>query len=128
MEKKIFLVTGVTDGIGKEAVKMLVKEGHKVIIQGRNPEKIKKVMEEIKSQNKDADLDSAVADLLSFKQIKIMCDELIQKYDHLDVLVNNAGAVFDVVRKLTEDGEERTFQLNVYFPILYLIYYYLIYK
>ena len=57
MEKKIFLVTGVTDGIGKEAVKMLVKEGHKVIIQGRNPEKIKKVMEEIKSQNKDADLD-----------------------------------------------------------------------
>ena len=122
------MVTGVTDGIGKEAVKMLVKEGHKVIIQGRNPEKIKKVMEEIKSQNKDADLDSAVADLLSFKQIKIMCDELIQKYDHLDVLVNNAGAVFDVVRKLTEDGEERTFQLNVYFPILYLIYYYLIYK
>ena len=128
MEKKIILVTGATDGIGKEAVKMLVKEGHKVIIQGRNPEKIKKVMEEIKSQNKDADLDSAVADLLSFKQIKTMCDELIQKYDHLDVLVNNAGAVFDVVRKLTEDGEERTFQLNVYFPILYLIYYYLIYK
>ena len=128
MEKKIILVTGATDGIGKEAVKMLVKEGHKIIIQGRNPEKIKKVMEEIKSQNKDADLDSAVADLLSFKQIKIMCDELIQKYDHLDVLVNNAGAVFDVVRKLTEDGEERTFQLNVYFPILYLIYYYLIYK
>ena len=128
MEKKIILVTGATDGIGKEAVKMLVKEGHKIIIQGRNPEKIKKVMEEIKSQNKDADLDSAVADLLSFKQIKTMCDELIQKYDHLDVLVNNAGAVFDVVRKLTEDGEERTFQLNVYFPILYLIYYYLIYK
>ncbi len=118
MEKKIILITGATDGIGKEAVKILAKEGHKIILQGRNPEKIQKVMEEIKAENKDADLDSAIADLLSFKQIKIMCDELLKKYDHLDVLVNNAGAVFDVQRKLTEDGEERTFQLNVYAPFL----------
>ena len=50
--------------------------------------------------------------------MKIMCGELLKKYDHLDVLVNNAGAVFDVERKLTEDGEERTFQLNVYAPFL----------
>ena len=47
-----------------------------------------------------------------------MCGELLKKYDHLVVLVNNAGAVFDVERKLTEDGEERTFQLNVYAPFL----------
>lgn len=118
MEKKIILITGATDGIGKEAVKILAKEGHKIILQGRNPEKIKKVIEEIKTEIKDADLDSAVADLLSFKQIKTMCEELLKKYDHLDVLVNNAGAVFDVQRKLTEDGEERTFQLNVYSPFL----------
>jgi len=118
MEKKIILITGATDGIGKEAAKILSKEGHKIIIQGRNPEKIKKVIEEIKSSNKDADLDSAVADLLSFKQIKVMCDVLLKKYDHLDVLLNNAGAVFDVERKLKEDGEERTFQLNVYAPFL----------
>ena len=103
MEKKIILITGATDGIGKEAAKILSKEGHKIIIKGRNPEKIKKVIEEIKSSNKDAYLDSAVADLLSFKQIKAMCDELLKKYDHLDVLLNNAGAVFDVERKLTED-------------------------
>ena len=57
-----------------------------------------------------------------------MCDELIQKYNHLDVLVNNAGAVFDVVRKLTEDGEERTFQLNIYYLFYCLIYYYRLYK
>ena len=118
MDKKIILITGATDGIGKEATKNLAKQGHKIIIQGRNPEKIKKVIEEIKSENKEADLDSAVADLLSFKQMKIMCGELLKKYDHLDVLVNNAGAVFDVERKLTEDGEERTFQLNVYAPFL----------
>ena len=80
-------------------------------------------MKEIKSQKKDADLDSAVTDLLSFKQISSMCDELIQKYDHLDFLINNGGAVFDVVRKLTEDGEERNFQLNAYspFPLSHLL-------
>ena len=43
MEKEIILVTGATDGISKKEVKMLEKEGHKVIIQGRNPEKLKKL-------------------------------------------------------------------------------------
>lgn len=118
MEKKIILITGATDGIGKEAVKMLVKEGHKVIIHGRNPVKIKKVMEEIKTEFKDADLDSAESDLLSFKQIVNMVQSLKEKYDHIDVLINNAGAVFDNQRKLTEDKEERTFQLNVFSPFL----------
>ena len=52
-----------------------------------------------------------------------MCDELIQKYDHLDFLINNGGAIFYIVRKLTEDGEERTFQLNAYspFPLSHLL-------
>ena len=42
-QKKIILVTGATDGIGKKAVKMFEKKGHKVIIQGRDPEKYKKL-------------------------------------------------------------------------------------
>ena len=110
MEKKIILVTGATDGIGKAAVKALVKEGHKVIIHVRNSEKINKVILEIESQNKDTDvdLDYVVGDLLSFQQIKKMADELKQKYEYIDVLINNAGAVFDIERKLTEDKEERT--------------------
>jgi len=120
MEKKIILVTGATDGIGKAAVKALVKEGHKVIIHGRNSEKINKVILEIESQNKDTDvdLDYVVGDLLSFQQIKKMADELKQKYEYIDVLINNAGAVFDIERKLTEDKEERTLQLNVFSPFL----------
>ena len=75
---------------------------------------------EIESQNKDTDvdLDYVVGDLLSFQQIKKMADELKQKYEYIDVLINNAGAVFDIERKLTEDKEERTLQLNVFSPFL----------
>ena len=75
-------------------------------------------MEEIKGEQTEADLDYVIADLLSFAVIKSMSEKLKQKYDHLDVLINNAGAVFSVDRILTEDGEERTFQLNVFAPFL----------
>lgn len=118
MGKKIVLITGATDGIGKETAKVLVKLGYKVIIHGRNLEKAKSVVQEIKSQVKDADLDILLCNLLSFNDIKRMTNEFYEKYSHLDVLINNAGAVFSTERVLTEDHEERTFQLNVFSPFL----------
>lgn len=118
MKKKIILITGATDGVGKESAKALAKLGHKVIIHGRNKAKAESVIKEIKSENIHADLDYIIADLLSFKAIREMSLEFKKKYTHLDVLINNAGAVFSSDKILTEDGEERTFQLNVFAPFL----------
>lgn len=118
MDKKIILVTGATDGIGKEAATTMAAQGHKVIVHGRNEKKTKVVVEGILAQHRDADVDYVLADLLSMKSVKTMADELAARYDHLDVLVNNAGAVFSNERVLTEDGQERTFQLNVFAPFL----------
>lgn len=118
IDKKIILITGATDGIGKEAAKALAKQGHKVIVHGRNKQKAQIVINEIKKEVKNADLDMILCDLLSFKDIKRMTEEFYEKYDYLDVLINNAGAVFSKDRVLTVDGEERTFQLNVFSPFL----------
>lgn len=116
--KKIILITGSTDGIGKVCAKELIKQGHKVILHGRNEEKAKLFVEEINKEIHDADVDYVIADLLSYRAIKNMSDKLSSKYDHLDVLINNAGAVFSKDRVLTIDNEERTFQLNVFAPFL----------
>ncbi|MHC6178319.1 SDR family NAD(P)-dependent oxidoreductase [Clostridium sp. JNZ X4-2] len=112
------LITGATDGIGRETAKSLTKKGFHVIIHGRNEKKTKAVVEEIKAETKGADVDMLLCNLLSFKNIKRMTDEFYKKHDHLDVLINNAEAVFSKERVLTEDGEERTFQLNVFSPLL----------
>lgn len=118
MEKKIILITGATDGIGKETATTLAKQSHTIIVHGRNEKKALAVVDEIKAKTGNENIDVAIADLLSFKAIKEMVDDLCKKYNHLDVLINNAGAVFSTERVLTEDDEERTLQLNVYAPFL----------
>lgn len=118
MEKKNILITGATDGIGKETARALAKQGHKVILHGRSLKKAEAVVREIKAEQPKADLDILTADLLSFRSIEQMTEEFYKRYDYLDVLINNAGAVFSTERVMTEDGEERTFQLNVFAPFL----------
>ena len=118
MEKKIILVTGSTDGIGKEAAKQLAAQGHKVIIHGRDADKATRTVTEIKAATGNSDIEFVIADLLSFREVQRMAHDIETRYHHLDVLINNAGAVFSTEHKLTVDGEERTFQLNVFSPFL----------
>jgi retinol dehydrogenase 12 len=109
MSSKVCLVTGATDGIGKVTVRELAKMGWTVIGVGRDARKIETVKREI------GDTPGAVeflkADLSSLAQIRALADEFRDKYDRLDVLVNNAGALFTSYRE-TVDGIEMTFALN----------------
>ena len=118
MEQKIILITGATDGIGKVAAMELAKQGHQVILHGRNPEKTQKIVTEIKEATGNQTIDYLIADLFSLKAIQAMAVAFNQKYDHLDVLINNAGAVLDNQRFETGDGLEGTMALNVIAPFL----------
>ena len=106
MECKNILITGSTDGIGKITATALARQGHTIIIHGRNKEKAEMVRKQL------------IADLLSLADTKRASDEIKAKYDHLDVLINNAGAFFGKYRETTEEGFEKTIMLNLFAPFL----------
>ena len=82
MEKKIILVTGSTDGIGKEAAKQLAAQGHKVIIHGRDADKATRTVTEIKAATGNSDIEFVIADLLSFRKTDYVFDP--EKFASLD--------------------------------------------
>lgn len=111
MTEKVVLVTGATAGIGEETALGIAKTGARTVLVGRNRAKGEKVIARIKSETGNDKLDLLVADLSSLQEIRRLADEFKSKYDRLDVLVNNAGGIFDQ-RKETVDGLEYTFALN----------------
>ncbi|MEC9333359.1 MAG: SDR family oxidoreductase, partial [Candidatus Thermoplasmatota archaeon] len=111
MNGRTCLITGATDGIGKETAIGMAKNGYNLILIGRNEEKGKKVCDEIRKIADSIDIDFFTADLILMKEVSRVADEVCQKYDRIDVLINNVGAYF-AFRDVTEEGFERTFALN----------------
>ncbi len=111
MSSKIILISGSTDGIGKQTALMIAGEGHRVIIHGRNRQRCRETVREIRSLTANEAVEMICGDLSSLADIHRMSEELHQKYERLDVLINNAG-VFEKKRRLTADGLEMTFAVN----------------
>ncbi len=111
MQGKIVLITGATDGIGKETAKRLASMGGEIVIAGRNQEKAENVVEEIKSFSGNKMISFLLADLSSQTQIRQLAEDFQSKFKRLDVLINNAGSIF-LRRKLSVDGIEMTFAVN----------------
>lgn len=118
MERKIILITGASDGIGKETAKTLAKQGHTVIIHGRNKQKTQAVYDEIKAETGNTNIDMLTADFLSLANVKRFAEDIKQKYEYLDVLINNAGGQFTEKRETTGEGLEKTMVINVFAPFL----------
>ncbi len=111
MNNKIIFISGSTDGIGKQSALELAKQGAHLIIHGRNEEKTLATVDFIKSESKNGNIDSVLAEMSSFQQIRKMSEELHKRYDKIDVLVNNAGAqIHDYL--ISEDGLELNFAIN----------------
>ncbi|NVM18634.1 MAG: SDR family oxidoreductase [Candidatus Lokiarchaeota archaeon] len=117
MNEKLILITGSTDGIGYQAAIELVRLGHHVIIHGRNQEKAKQTIQKIEKETKNGNLSYIYADLGSIAQIKTMVSEIYDRFERLDVLINNAG-VIRPERTVNKDGLEETFAINYLAPFL----------
>ena len=87
MNDKTVLITGSTDGIGKQTALELAEMGAKVILHGRNKSKAKQVLQEIERKTGNDRLDFFIANLSSLQQIRTMGADIRRKYDRLDVLI-----------------------------------------
>ena len=111
MYNKNVMITGANSGIGKETAIALAKKGAFIIMLCRNQEKAEKAMIEIKERANTELIDLIIADLSDQKRIYSAVEEFKAKYDHLDVLINNAGSILRE-RHETEEGYEMTFAAN----------------
>lgn len=117
MQGKICLVTGSTSGLGKATAFALAQQHATVILGCRDKQRGEAVLAEIKAASPTANVDLLLLDLSVQQSIRTAMTEFENRYDHLDVLINNA-AVFKRQRTLTADGHETMFATNHLGPFL----------
>ena len=108
---KRVLITGATNGIGKQAALELARMGAEIVIVGRDEIKTRKVSVDLKTVSGNSNVDLLVADLSSMDEVRRIAAEYRDKFGRLDVLLNNAGASFSTFQT-SVDGYEKTFALN----------------
>lgn len=110
---KTALVTGSTDGLGRELALALAADGAHVIVHGRNAERGQAVVDEITKAGKGSARFIA-ADFASMQAVRDFADTIARDYPKLDLLVNNAGIAFtgEQPRRESADGYELQFAVN----------------
>lgn len=111
MDGKVCLVTGATNGIGKAAAEAFARMGATVVLVGRSADKTIDTARQITANTNNPRVKTLLADLSVQAQVRRLADEFKANHDRLDVLFNNAGAVFNE-RHESADGIELTFALN----------------
>ncbi|HEX6714785.1 MAG TPA: SDR family oxidoreductase [Thermoleophilaceae bacterium] len=113
---KRVLITGATNGIGLAAAEELARRGASLAIVARSDARAAEAVRRIAEAGSEV-VDVLKADLTSQASVRALADEALQRYARIDVLVNNAGAVFEK-REVSEDGVELTWALNHLAPFL----------
>lgn len=107
---KTVVITGASSGIGANAAGRLAADGWEVAVVGRNPERTRKVAADIGGTPFLADYDR-------LDDVRALAQRLLERYERIDVLANNAGGLINE-RGVSADGFERTIQHNHLAPFL----------
>jgi NAD(P)-dependent dehydrogenase (short-subunit alcohol dehydrogenase family) len=118
MKGKTVVITGGTSGIGEVAAVALAEKGARIVFVARDAARAEATLAKLRAANPSAPHGYRLADLFSLAEMKRVAGEIAAAEPRIDVLINNAGAMFSR-RETTADGLERTFALNhmAYFAI-----------
>jgi NAD(P)-dependent dehydrogenase (short-subunit alcohol dehydrogenase family) len=111
------LITGATDGIGRQTALEVAAKGADLIVHGRNAAKLERLVEELGRVPGHREIAALRADLADLEQVRELARELLERFDHLDVLLNNAGVYMNELVR-TPQGHEATWAINVLAPML----------
>lgn len=101
--QKTIIITGGSSGIGAAAARVLREQGATVAITGRSPETLRLAQE--------IGADAFLADFAKLRDVRALAEQLLARYPRIDVLANNVGGLI-ATRQMTEDGHEKTLQVN----------------
>ena len=121
-DEAVVLVTGATDGMGKQVARDLAAERATVLVHGRSPERGETAIREIREETSNDKLRYYPADFSSLEEVRLLADEIRSDHERLDVLINNAGIGAgpsgDTNRQESKDGYELRFAVNYLAPFL----------
>ena len=117
MEKNTYLITGASDGIGKEIALELGTTDSTLVLHGRNAEKLQIARDEIRDRTGSQQLHMVIADFASLEQVAALAEQVAQDFSQLNILINNAGHLTDHWQSSC-DGFELTFAVNYLAPYL----------
>ena len=114
---RVALVTGSTDGIGRQTARQLAAGGMKVIVHGRSKAKVDATLAALRAELPGAELEGVAFDVGTLAGVRRGVQQILDVAPQLHVLVNNAG-IFASERVVTEDGAETTFAVNYLGPFV----------
>ena len=108
LEGRTVLITGPTSGLGRAAADEIAALGARIVLLSRSQDKLERVRDELSRRHGADRFPIVVADMSSLRSVREAVGKVLEREARLDVLVDNAGAIFDE-RRVTDDGLEMTF-------------------
>ncbi|GIK38095.1 MAG: 3-oxoacyl-ACP reductase [Chloroflexota bacterium] len=120
--QQTILLTGATDGLGKQTALALARQGATLLLHGRDPQRLETTRQEIRDATGNSHLETYRADFASLAQVRSLAQAVQAKHPRLDLLINNAGIgggkSGEARREVSQDGYELRFAVNYLAPFL----------
>ena len=117
LENRHALITGATSGVGLAAARELAEFGVRITLVARNRSKADAVCADLREQTGNPNITVELADMSIMADVHALADRLLAAGDSIDMLINNAGALFNP-RQHTAEGLEKSFALLLLGPYI----------
>lgn len=117
MVGRTVVITGPTSGLGREAAGSFARMGARIVLVGRDAGRLERTLAELQGETPDARIGTIVADMSSLTSVRAAADRILADEPRIDVIVDNAGAMF-AERQESPEGFERTFATMVLGPFV----------